>query len=574
VGLVARTRTLLALAFLLSISCGTSAVQSTSRGPGAESGAMPTSQSNRTLVIATRAEPSTLAGKTGVAGGVTLTTTRRLFNANLVIFDQRGLAQPYLAAELPVLNTPSWQVSDDGTMETTYKLKPNLVWQDGQPLTAEDWVFSWHVYATPDLGTSTAPPIPWIDEAIAPDPQTLTIHWRNPYAHAGQMGDVFPPLPRHIMETTFESSDAATFAANPFWTQQYVGAGPYRLDKWEPGAFIEGVGFERHVLGAPKIGRIRMLFIGDPNTALANLLSGEVHIAVDDAIRFEQGLRLIKEWVPQGGTVLLKPDLWRATYFQLRREVSTAPSLTDVRVRRALSMLVDKASLNDALFEGQGLLSDTPYIPNTVEYFAQIEPLVAKYPYDPAQAQALLSQAGFARAPDGAWMTPTGGRLSFDFTTTSGSQNESELSIMAAGWRQAGLEINESIFPVAMAQDQQARSSFPALMTISLPQGEDTLAQYRSSATPRAETRWVGFNRGSWSHPDFDRAAEAFTRALDQQERVKLIAEMEQVFTGNAASIPLFFNPNPIASVPALKGPQNVAPASAIVWDIQNWELR
>jgi ABC-type transport system substrate-binding protein len=145
---------------------------------------------------------------------------------------------------------------------------------------------------------------------------------------------------------------------------------------------------------------------------------------------------------------------------------------------------------------------------------------------------------------------------------------------MAAGWRQAGIEINESIFPVALAQDQQARSSFPSLMTISMPQGEDTLAQYRTAATPRAETRWVGFNRGSWSNPEFDRAAEAFTRALDQQERVRLIADMERVFTDDLAGIPLFFNALPLASVAALKGPQNVAPASAIVWNIHEWELR
>jgi peptide/nickel transport system substrate-binding protein len=317
-----------------------------------------------------------------------------------------------------------------------------------------------------------------------------------------------------------------------------------------------------------------MLFIGDPNTALANLLSGEVHLAVDDAIRFEQGLTLQHDWAPQKGIVLLKPDLWRGTYFQLRRDALTTPSLTDVRVRRALSMLVDKQGLNQGLFEGQGLFSEVPFVPTTVDYFAQIEPAVTKYPYDPAAAQALLTQAGFSRGPDGAWMNPTGGRLSYDFTTTSGAQNESELSIMAAGWRQAGLEINESIFPVALAQDQQARSSFPSLMTISMPQGEDTLAQYRTASTPRAETRWVGFNRGSWSNPDFDRAAEAFLKALDQGERVRLIGEMEHAYTEDVASIPLFFNANPIVAVAALKGPRNVAPASAIVWDIQAWELQ
>src|SRR5207237_8233105 len=124
------------------------------------------------------------------------------------------------------------------------------------------------------------------------------------------------------------------------------------------------------------------------------------------------------------------------------------------------------------------------------------------------QAQALLTQAGYNRGADAMWTNPVGGRLAFDCTTTSGSQNESELSIIAAGWRELGFEINESIFPVALAQDQQARTSFPSLMTISMPQGVDTLSQYNTGAIPRAETRWVGFNRGGWSNADFDRVAE------------------------------------------------------------------
>src|SRR5581483_125678 len=136
-------------------------------------------------------------------------------------------------------------------------------------------------------------------------------------------------------------------------------------------------------------------------------------------------------------------------------------------------MTVDKQGLNDALFEGQSeFFSDVPFVPTTVDYFDRIEPLVAKYPYDPTQAQALLSQAGLSRGGDGTW-GDSSGKLSFDFTTTSGSQNESELSIMAAGWRAQGFGINESIFPVALAQNQEARTSFPGLMTISMPQGEN-----------------------------------------------------------------------------------------------------
>src|SRR5581483_3146582 len=100
---------------------------------------------------------------------------------------------------------------------------------------------------------------------------------------------------------------------------------------WEPGSSIEGSAFDQHVLGRPKIDRMRIVFISDPNTTLANMLSGDVLLATDDSIKFEQGLVLDRQWVPQGkGTVLVRPDFWRATYIQFRPELQEVPALLDL----------------------------------------------------------------------------------------------------------------------------------------------------------------------------------------------------------------------------------------------------
>jgi peptide/nickel transport system substrate-binding protein len=531
-------------------------------------------QPARTLVTAIRIEPNTLAAKP-TRGGATLTFTRRLFNATLVIFDQQGLPQPYLAASMPQLNTDSWRVSADGRMETTYKLKPNLVWHDGQPLTAEDFAFAWRVYATPELGASGVIPISLIEEVVAPDPTTLTIRWRRPYALANVLTDNFAAQPKHVLESALQSATPEAFEAHPYWTQQFVGAGPFKLDRWEPGAFIEGSAFDRHVLGVPKIARLKMIFLPDPNTALANLLSGEVHFSADDSIRFEQGLTLQREWASRnGGSVLVKPSLWRASYVQFRPELLAAPGLLDKRVRKALAMTMDKEGLNEALFNGQGLMSDVPLIFNTVDYFSQIEPAAVKYSYDPNQAQALLTQAGFTRGGDGVWASPTAGRLAFGLTTTSSSQNESELSILGAGWRRMGFDVTESIFPVAQTQDGQARASFPGLFTFSTPLGEETLVGETTASIPRPENRWAGNNRGAWSSSEFDRLSDSFNGTLDKSQRVQLIAQMVRIFSDEVPALPLYFNPIPVAHVSALKGPQNVAPDSEISWNVHLWELQ
>jgi ABC-type transport system substrate-binding protein len=87
----------------------------------------------------------------------------------------------------------------------------------------------------------------------------------------------FQPLPRHILEQSFRQDPPDTFANQLYWSSQYVGLGPYKLERWEPGAFVEGSAFDGHVLGRPKIDRILVRFIADENTVLANLLSETVH---------------------------------------------------------------------------------------------------------------------------------------------------------------------------------------------------------------------------------------------------------------------------------------------------------
>src|SRR5881396_3212093 len=123
----------------LAMAC---AAPSSTGGPSGQTPAAPAP--NRTLVAAIRVEPKTIAARgLGQNTGVALYLTKRLFNADMALLDDQANPQPYLAESLPQLNTDSWKVAADGTMETTYRLRSNLVWHDGTPLTADDLVFSW-----------------------------------------------------------------------------------------------------------------------------------------------------------------------------------------------------------------------------------------------------------------------------------------------------------------------------------------------------------------------------------------------------------------------------------------------
>jgi ABC-type transport system substrate-binding protein len=98
----------------------------------------------RTVVMAIRLEPNTLALRPPRETFANI-DHNRLFNADFATVDDHAVPQPYLIEALPQLGTDNWVVEADGRMRTTYRLRPNLTWHDGTPMTAEDYVFAWGV---------------------------------------------------------------------------------------------------------------------------------------------------------------------------------------------------------------------------------------------------------------------------------------------------------------------------------------------------------------------------------------------------------------------------------------------
>src|SRR3954451_14921594 len=114
-------------------ACGPSQPVRTGAGPDQTTAAGAAPPRGRTLALVGRSEIPSLSARPLQSLGLTSETTVRLFNAGLAYPNDRGIAQPYLAERLPVLNSDGWRVSPDGHMETTYKLRSGLTWQDGAP---------------------------------------------------------------------------------------------------------------------------------------------------------------------------------------------------------------------------------------------------------------------------------------------------------------------------------------------------------------------------------------------------------------------------------------------------------
>jgi peptide/nickel transport system substrate-binding protein len=347
------------------------------------------------------------------------------------------------------------------------------------------------------------------------------------------------------------------------------------MDRWEPGSYFEAVAFDQHVLGRPKIDRVRMMFVPDFNTTLANMLAGEAHITVDDSIRFQQALVLRREWEPrQAGTVLVYPALWRSTYFQHRAELAKPPAFNDVRVRKAMAHAVDKGALNDALFEGEGILTETPIAPNS-PLFAEVDRTVTKYPFDTRRTEQLMGEAGWARGADGVWAHPTIGRFATEMTVLQSPQNENEMHIMADTWRRIGYDISEKVWSATQSADAELRATHPGVANTSAgagTPGDVLLAEHATNQIPSAQNRWTGSNRGGWSNADFDRLVDQLNVTLERERRGPILVQMAKVFSDDVAIIALYFNPTTTAFTSQLKGPKPAVPEGTMSWDVYDWE--
>jgi peptide/nickel transport system substrate-binding protein len=564
-------RTLVVIAALGAAACGPRAA------PGSQSGEASSSQPGRTLVLVAQAEPVSMAAKSiRDTGGRRIGATLRLFNAGLAILDERQVAHPYLTEALPELGTDSWRLLPDGHMETIYRLKPSLTWQDGAPLSADDFVFANRVYSMPEFGVANIGALTYLEDVSAPDPRTVVLRWRQPFPGAGTVVAAdFQALPRHILQAAFEPNQPDAFVAQPFWGSEYVGLGPYRIERWEPGAFIEATAFAGHALGRPRIDRIRLLFVSDPNTAVADLLAGQAQATVDDPIRLQQAIILKREWEQtQGGNVLLSEAQVRWHQLQLKPEFANPRGLLDLRVRKALAHAVDRQALLDGLLEGQGTIAHTLISPR-LDYYRDVDRAIAKYPYDPRRTEQLMNEAGLIRGADGVFARLDDGRFAPEVRINAAGQNEAEATIMADSLRRAGMDATVYVIPQALTTDAQFRASFPSLTgTGSELGGDPPLGNLSASEIPSAENRWRGSNRGGWVNTEFERLNGAYASTLDRSASNQLVLQMMKVVSEELPALPLYYNVGAQAYSADLRGPLLSASTAGAVWNIHEWELR
>ena len=542
-----------------------------------EPGNQPAATQSRTLTVAVRYEVNDLGAKT--IGRRPSPAVKRLFNAGLTLIDGKGAIQPYLAETVPQLNTGTWRVGADGSMETTYTLRPNLTWQDARPLTADDFVFAFKAYTTPGLSVFTGEPQDRLEDVVAPDPRTVVFRWKRLYPDADKLNDDFQPLPRHIVEkmlTTFEADPSGVegFANDPFWTTQYISPGPFRIESWAQGSQLDATAFDGHALGRPRIDRLVIKIVPDENTALSNILAENVTLATDFTLRYEHASVLKREWgANQRGNLQFYYATRHYSWVQFRPELQKTPALLDLRVRKAMAHSIDRQELNDGLFQGEGFMTET-WVPPMYPYYPEVDRSITKYPYDPRQTERYLNEAGFTKAQDGFFVSSAGERLRPDFWVEAGSQFEKELVILQATWARSWIDVNPYVLPAAQVGDNQARATFPGLATPSITANERSLNYYTSQQIGSPANRWAGGNHGAWSNPEIDQLWVNFNTFLERPRRDQQIVQMMKIVSEEVPMFTYYFNVGVLAHLASLRGPDPGIPETYWLYNVHEWEFR
>ncbi len=423
----------------------------------------------------------------------------------------------------------------------TYQIQPGATWGDGVPVSSDDFLFTWEVGRHPLSGVVSGESFRRILSIDVIDPKTVVLHVDRVTFDYNAFGTEL--LPAHVEKPIFDADPSGwrsrtAFDADP--TNPGLNFGPYRIVKVTPGSEVV---LERNPTWygkAPAFDRIRVITVSSTATLEANLLSGAIDmIAGELGLQIDQALAFEKR---HGSDYQV---IFAAGLFYEHMDVNmTRGAVADRRVRQALLFAIDRQALSDRLFGGKQPVATSPVSPLDHNLASDLP----AYPYDPAQATTLLTDAGWTPGSDGIRVNAAGQRLTMSMTTTAGDRTrELVQQVLQAQWKAVGIEMR--------IDNQPARVLFGATLRertygdlalfgwIAAPESTQRTLLY-SEEIPTAANGWSGQNFTGYANPAMDQVIDAIERELDPAKRQPLWAEMQRLYMTDLPALPLYWRAN------------------------------
>lgn len=423
----------------------------------------------------------------------------------------------------------SWKPVAENVWE--FALRPDVRFHNGQAFTADDVAFTFdRVPKVPNSPSSFAVYTRPVNRVEVVDALTVRLHTAGPY----------PTMPMDMTNLRMLDREThGTATTEEFNTGRLaIGTGPWRVVSHRSGDRIE---FERNDAywgEKPAFARVNYRMITNDATRTASLLSGDVdfidQVPTSDLAKLRGDQRLAMSEATGLRIIFLGLDHLRtdASPFVTDNNGQPIPKnpLKDVRVRRALSLAIDRHAIVDRVMEGAATPAGQ-FLPAGV--WSHVPSLTAPR-VDPDAARRLLAEAGF----------PQGFRIQLNGPNDRYINDSRIIQAIGQMWTRVGVRTTIEAQPWTTFIGRAARTEYSAFLIGwgSNPDGSHPLRNL--VATFDREKGWGASNRGRYSNPQVDALLEASLRELDEAKRLKLVMDAVTLAFDDVAIIPLHIQTN------------------------------
>ncbi|MBD9511728.1 ABC transporter substrate-binding protein [Ensifer sp. ENS10] len=431
----------------------------------------------------------------------------------------------------------SFKLADD-LKSIEFKLRPNLKWSDGKPLTATDVKFTYdYLKKFPALDFVSI----WtfITGVEAVDAETVRFMLANPSSLAAEQLAQLPIVPEHVWK---DIAEPVTFA-----NETPVGSGPLtEIPRFTGQTYDQCRNPHYWDAATLKIDCVRFPQLADNNQILTATASGTLDWGVSFIPDIEN-VYVAKD--PEHYHFWYSPSSMVAFLFnQETANENNRKAFNDVKFRRAASMALDRGTMVDVAGYGYPTLNEDPAGMGEL-YKSWADPSVAadfgKYgKYDADAAKALLDEAGYAdKDGDGFRDNPDGSKIAFSIIVPSSWTDWIDtVTIAAEGLQAVGLDAKIETPEEAVWTGNLINGTFDAAIN-SLPASASPYYPYKRafSASDKGKTR---FTAQRWFNPDVEALLTEFTQTADPIKQKEAMNKAQRVVAENMPMMPVFNNPN------------------------------
>ena len=510
--------------------------------------------------------------------------TSSLILEGLAGFDEKGVVFPRLAESIPTVENGG--ITADLT-QITWKLKPGLLWSDGTPVTSADAKFTYEYCTHPEGGCAQAARYEGITSIETPDELTVVITFAapKPNPYTAFVGGTSPIL------QAAQFANCLGAAASTCTDQNFmpIGTGPFVVTEFKVNDTVTLVANPNYRDPAkPAFATMTVKGGGDAAAAARAVLeTGEFDYAWNTQINPEQQAQMAaagKGVLLNGfGTLVerIEMNMTNPSADLPEGERSTTkhphPFLSDINVRKALSMAIDRQILVDIGYGSAGRA--TCNLVPAPELFASTNTdCIAQ---DMEGAKALLESSGWVDSDGDGVREKDGMKLKILYQTSTNPVRQDFQAVIKDWWTELGVEvelknIDASVFFGGDAGSPDTFQKFYSDVEMYANNFDGTdpepyLAQYKCDKIPGPENQWQGENINRFCDPAYDALVDELSKTADMAKRGEIAIKLNEMLTKDSYVIVPLVDRGRLSAASNTLGGAVLNTWDTELWNVQDW---